>query len=152
MNKLTFVFFELIHIQQLEGLIRHLQNCYDLCWLRDPEVFCKKGVLKNFAVFTGKHLCWSLFLIELQAFRPAALLNGYTRYLRLLVKPGPVPWTSTQKNLDPKKPRPWKIWTLNNLDPEKSGLWKTWILKNIDSEKHGINMSLKNMSDFRELF
>ena len=22
----------------------------------------KKGVLKNFAIFTGKHLCWSLFL------------------------------------------------------------------------------------------
>ena len=26
----------------------------------------KKGVLKNCASFTGKHLCWSLFLIELQ--------------------------------------------------------------------------------------
>ena len=26
-----------------------------------PEVFCKKGVLKNFAKFTGKHLCQSLF-------------------------------------------------------------------------------------------
>ena len=22
-----------------------------------PEVFCEKGVLKNFAKFTGKHLC-----------------------------------------------------------------------------------------------
>ena len=28
------------------------------------EVFCKKGVLKNFAKFTGKHLCQSLFFIE----------------------------------------------------------------------------------------
>ena len=27
----------------------------------------KKGVLKNFANFTGKCLCWSLFLIKLQA-------------------------------------------------------------------------------------
>ena len=26
------------------------------------EMFCKKGVLKNFANFTGKHLCQSLFL------------------------------------------------------------------------------------------
>ena len=26
-----------------------------------PEVFCKKGVLRNFAIFTGKHLCQSLF-------------------------------------------------------------------------------------------
>ena len=24
-------------------------------------VFRKKGVLKNFAIFTRKHLCWSLF-------------------------------------------------------------------------------------------
>ena len=32
-----------------------------------PEVFCKKGVLKNLTKFTGKHLCQSLFLIKLQA-------------------------------------------------------------------------------------
>ena len=27
-----------------------------------PVVFCKKGVIRNFAQFTGKHLCQSLFL------------------------------------------------------------------------------------------
>ena len=32
-----------------------------------PGVFCKKGVLRNFANFTGKHLCESLFLIKLEA-------------------------------------------------------------------------------------
>ena len=32
-----------------------------------PEVFCEKGVSKNFAKFTGKHLRQSLFLIKLQA-------------------------------------------------------------------------------------
>ena len=26
-----------------------------------PEVFCKKGVLRNFEKCTGKHLCHSLF-------------------------------------------------------------------------------------------
>ena len=26
-----------------------------------PEVFCKKGVLRNFGKFAGKHLCPSLF-------------------------------------------------------------------------------------------
>ena len=26
-----------------------------------PEVFCKKGALRDFAKFTGKHLCQSLF-------------------------------------------------------------------------------------------
>ena len=27
-----------------------------------PDVFCEKGVLRNFAKFTGKHLCQSLFI------------------------------------------------------------------------------------------
>ena len=31
-------------------------------------MFYKIGVLENFASFTGKRLCWSLFLIKLQAF------------------------------------------------------------------------------------
>ena len=31
------------------------------------QVFFKIDVLKNFASFTGKHQCWSLFLIKLQA-------------------------------------------------------------------------------------
>ena len=26
-----------------------------------PEEFCKKGVLRNFAKLTGKHLCQGLF-------------------------------------------------------------------------------------------
>ena len=42
-------------------------------WLRPcflaPETFYKKAVLKNFVILTGKHLCWNLFLIKLQAWR-----------------------------------------------------------------------------------
>ena len=38
-----------------------------------PKLLCKKGVFRKFASFTGRQLCWSLFLIELQTFRPAAL-------------------------------------------------------------------------------
>ena len=41
---------------------------YAVVWFRHahlqklpPEVFLKKGVLKNSAKFTRKHLCWSLF-------------------------------------------------------------------------------------------
>ena len=30
------------------------------------QMFFKMGVLKNFAIFTGKHLCWYFFLIKLQ--------------------------------------------------------------------------------------
>ena len=36
----------------------------------------KTGVFKNLQKFTGKHLCYSLFLIRLQVFRPATLLNS----------------------------------------------------------------------------
>ena len=31
-----------------------------------PVVFCNKGVLRIFSKFTGKHQCWSVFLIKLQ--------------------------------------------------------------------------------------
>ena len=35
----------------------------------------KKSAIKTFALITRKHLCWSLFLIVLQTFRPATLLK-----------------------------------------------------------------------------
>ena len=37
-----------------------------------PKMFCKKGGLRNFTKFTGKHLCQSLYLIKLQAWGPEA--------------------------------------------------------------------------------
>ena len=39
------------------------------------QMFFKIGILKNFAIITGKHLCWSPFLIKLHTWRSAALLN-----------------------------------------------------------------------------
>ena len=33
-----------------------------------PEVFCKEDVLRNFAKFTGKHLCQSLFFEKVADF------------------------------------------------------------------------------------
>ena len=38
-------------------------------------MFLKIGVLKKFAIFTGKHLCWSLFSIKLLCFRPVTLFK-----------------------------------------------------------------------------
>ena len=41
-------------------------------------MFFKIDVLKYFAIFPGKHLCWSLFLIKLQAVSSANVLKrGY---------------------------------------------------------------------------
>ena len=36
-------------------------------FLQPPELFFKEAALTNCAMFTGKHLYWSLFLIKLQA-------------------------------------------------------------------------------------
>ena len=41
-----------------------------------PEVFLRKGVLRNFAKFTGKHLCQSLFFNKLAGVGPATLLKN----------------------------------------------------------------------------
>ena len=47
-----------------------------------PEVFCKKGVLKDFAKFTGKHLCQRLFFCE---FCEISKNNFFTEHLRWLL-------------------------------------------------------------------
>ena len=58
-----------------------------------PEVFCKKGVLRNFAKFIGKHLCQMLFFFnKVAGLRPATLLKkslwhrcfpvNFAKYLR----------------------------------------------------------------------
>ena len=39
------------------------------------QMFFRKGVLENFAVFKGKQLSWSLFLIKSQISRPVNLLK-----------------------------------------------------------------------------
>ena len=40
-------------------------------------MFCKKGVLANFAKFTGKHLCQSLLFNKVAGLRPATLLKKW---------------------------------------------------------------------------
>ena len=45
-------------------------------WQRQPlGVFCKKDVLRNFAEFTGKHLCLGLFFNKVASVRPTTLLK-----------------------------------------------------------------------------
>ena len=39
------------------------------------EVFCKKGFLRNFVTFTGKHLCQSLFLNKDADVKPGTLFK-----------------------------------------------------------------------------
>ena len=39
------------------------------------KLFCEKGVLRNFANFTGKHLCQSVFFNKVASIRPATLFK-----------------------------------------------------------------------------
>ena len=59
-----------------------------------PEVFCKKGVLRNFGKFRGKHPCQRLFLNKVAGHKPATLskkrlwhrcfLVNFAKFLRTL--------------------------------------------------------------------
>ena len=57
-DELTFVAFAIIFLRKKKRFRK-----FDLAFFRSsrPEVLCKKGVLKNFTKFIGKHLCQSLF-------------------------------------------------------------------------------------------
>ena len=57
------------------SLLVSVVNWLNLNRTSRPEVFCKKGVLRNFTKFTGKHLCQSLFFNKVAVLRPAALLK-----------------------------------------------------------------------------
>ena len=51
------------------------------------KISFKIDVFKNFAIFTRKHLCWSLFMIKLRACKPANLLRRHSNtgvFLRIL--------------------------------------------------------------------
>ena len=51
-----------------------------------PEVFCKKGVLRNFTKFTGKHLYQSFFFNKVAGLRPplAASVLVFEAYIAYL--------------------------------------------------------------------
>ena len=46
------------------------------------QMIFKIGVIKTFANFTQKHLCWSLILIKLQAFKRRCFPLKFAKYLR----------------------------------------------------------------------
>ena len=63
------------HLNSKQGsLIFLLFGSWSLVRSSHPEVFCKKGVLRNFAKFTGKHLCQSLFFNKVAGLRPKACI------------------------------------------------------------------------------
>ena len=71
----------------------------------------KKDVLKKFANFTGKRLCWSLFLIKLQAkLQHWCFPVKFAKSLR----------TSILKNICERLLLQWRVWTRRDLDRVQS--------------------------------
>ena len=80
-------------------------TCYDHCgqWLFQEifyyyfqKMFFKTGVIRNFAIFTGKDLCWSLFLIIFQPGPKRELNSGdfceNSKFLRTVSFKEHLPW------------------------------------------------------------
>ena len=71
----------LLILNMIFPYLRFLQNIWN--WViflqyqkQSPDVFCKKGVLRNFSKFTGKHLCQGLFFNKVAGLRPATILKN----------------------------------------------------------------------------
>ena len=62
-------------IQIVSNCSGNVENSPKFTWNKSshPKVFGEKGVLKNFAKFTGKHLCQDLFFNKVAGLRPATL-------------------------------------------------------------------------------
>ena len=71
---LCYLFFKkcLLHFLLLVMLFAHVAKHSNCC----SQIFFKTGVLKNFEMLIGKHLCWSLLLIKFQYWRPAFLFKN----------------------------------------------------------------------------
>ena len=52
-------------------LLAHVRKHSNSC----SQIFSKTSVFKNFAIFTIKNLCWSLFLITFQEWNPTFLFK-----------------------------------------------------------------------------
>ena len=49
------------------------------------QMFFKLGVLKNFAIFSGKHLCWNPFFNEVAGLKPETSLKKKFQHRRFPV-------------------------------------------------------------------
>ena len=62
------------------------------------EVFHKKAILKNFVIFTGKHLCWGLFFIKVAGLQASNCIKKGLQHRYFLVNIGKFLRTPILKN------------------------------------------------------
>ena len=65
---MQYLLTDWIKLYARKGSITRSFTHFPLQFQKEPPVmFYQKAVLQYFAIFTGNHLCWSIFLIKLQA-------------------------------------------------------------------------------------
>ena len=79
------IWSHLLEISLMENLIfcaviSSMKLCmlYHLLYVSRPEVFCKKGVFRNFTKFTGKHLCQSHFFNKVAGLKKETLAKVFS--------------------------------------------------------------------------
>ena len=60
--------------------------CVQYVQKQPPEVFFEKDVIKHFANFTRKHLCWSLFFNRVTGQRACSFIKKRLQHRCVLVK------------------------------------------------------------------
>ena len=95
------------------------QNFYSQT-VTDPYSEPFRAILNNFAIFTGKYSCWSLFLITLRALGSATLLKRdsntgeysceYCKIFKNTYFEGPLPTAASQEVL---------LWTIGRVTNSK---------------------------------
>ena len=94
-SKIDFTQFEKTHgssLINIEKILNRPITKFLNSQKQPPEVFHKKGLVRNFAKFTGKHLCQRLFFNKVTGLRPVTLLKkslwhrcfpvNFTKFLR----------------------------------------------------------------------
>ena len=88
-------------------------------------MYFRIGALKYFAMFTGKHLCSSLFLMKMQAWRPATLLKRdskifsrffpvkFARFLRAHISTEHIRWLLLELSHELSLYWIWEQWTVS---------------------------------------
>ena len=88
-------------------------------------MFLKKAVLKNFAIFTGKHVCWNLFFNKNASLQgPSFIKKRLEKFLRT-----PILKNICERLLLRVSLEPFSIWS-NNMKK-----WRRRFLKNETKQK-----------------
>ena len=80
---MLFSFFIRVHFLYVEKIsVKFSQSSEAVVQSRCAEVSVRKGVLRNFAKFTGKHLCQGLFFNKVKGLWHSYIPVNFAKFLR----------------------------------------------------------------------